>query len=88
MFGCTNLIKRVKKLLVHKKEIRRFIGLTTQKQLTLVPLKVYFNKRGLVKVEMALAKGRREFDKRKKIKDKINDRETERELKRFSRGSR
>ncbi|MBD3264220.1 MAG: SsrA-binding protein SmpB [Candidatus Omnitrophica bacterium] len=73
--------KRTRKLLVHKSEIKKLIGLTTQKSFTLIPLKVYFNERGVAKVELALAKGRRSFDKRKKIKDEIVKRETEKELK-------
>ncbi len=75
--------KRTRKLLVHKKEIRKLSGLTTQKGLTLIPLKVYFNERGLAKVEIALARGKHTFDKRKKLKEKIVQRETQRELKRF-----
>ncbi len=75
--------KRVRKLLVHKKEIKRLIGLTLQKGYTLIPLKVYFNQRGIAKVEIALAKGRHSYDKRKKLKDKIAKQETERTLKRF-----
>ncbi len=75
--------KRTRKLLVHKKEIRKLSGLTTQKGLTLIPLKVYFNERGSAKVEIALARGKHTFDKRKKLKEKIVQRETQRELKRF-----
>tara|TARA_B100000315_G_scaffold33272_1_gene27967 strand:+ start:66 stop:527 length:462 start_codon:yes stop_codon:yes gene_type:complete len=73
--------KRVRKLLIHKQEIRKLIGLTTQRGLTLIPLKVYFSDRGIVKVELALAKGKHSFDKRKKIKDDIVKRETQRALK-------
>lgn len=73
--------KRTRKLLVHKSEIKKLIGLTTQKSFTLIPLKVYFNERGVAKVELALAKGRRSFDKRRKIKEEIVKRETEKELK-------
>ncbi|HDN85999.1 MAG TPA: SsrA-binding protein SmpB [Candidatus Omnitrophica bacterium] len=75
--------KRIRKLLLHKKEIKRLQGLTTQKGLTLIPLKVYFNERGLAKVEMALAKGRKLFDKRKKIKEEIAKREAEHTLKKY-----
>ena len=74
--------KRTRKLLLHKKEIRKLLGLTTQKGLTLIPLKIYFNKRGLAKVQLALARGRRLFDKRKKIKEEIAKKEAEREIRR------
>lgn len=73
--------KRVRKLLLHKKEIKRLIGLTSQKGFTIIPLKIYFNDRGLAKIEISLAKGKLLYDKRRKIKEKIVDRETKRELK-------
>ncbi len=73
--------KRTRKLLFHKKEIKKLIGLTVQKGFTLVPLKVYFNDRGIAKVQIALAKGRAVYDKRRKIKEKIIKRETQRALK-------
>lgn len=79
--------KRVRKLLVHKKELKKLIGLTLQKGYTLIPLKVYFSQRGLAKVEMALTKGKHSYDKRKKIKEGITKREAERALKRFQRKS-
>jgi SsrA-binding protein len=75
--------KRIRKLLFHKKEIRRLLGLTTQRGLTLIPLKVYFNDRGLVKVELALAKGRKLYDKRKKIKEQIIQKDIQRTLRRY-----
>ena len=78
--------KRIRKLFLHKKEIRKLVGLTTQKGLTLIPLKVYFNERGLVKVEIALARGKHTFDKRKKLREEIIQKETQRALKRFHRG--
>ncbi|MDD3297013.1 MAG: SsrA-binding protein SmpB [Candidatus Omnitrophica bacterium] len=77
--------KRTRKLLIHRREVKKLIGMTSQKGFTLVPLKVYFNERGMVKVEMALAKGKHVFDKRKKIKDDIVKRESERAMKRFNR---
>ncbi|MFH1875873.1 MAG: SsrA-binding protein SmpB [Candidatus Omnitrophota bacterium] len=78
--------RRIRKLLLHKKEIQRIIGFTTQKGFTIIPLQVYFNERGIVKVEIALAKGRLLFDKRRKIKEEIADREADRELKRYHKG--
>ncbi|MCK9615845.1 MAG: SsrA-binding protein SmpB [Candidatus Omnitrophica bacterium] len=76
--------KRIRKLLLHKKEIKRLIGLTTQRGLTLIPLKIYFNDNNLVKIEISLAKGKLLHDKRRKIREEIADRETRRELKRFN----
>ncbi|MCP4681506.1 MAG: SsrA-binding protein SmpB [Desulfobacterales bacterium] len=60
---------RTRKLLLNRKEIKRLIGKTEEKGYTLVPTKVYFT-RGLAKVELALAKGKRKYDKRKAIKEK------------------
>ncbi|MFA5271562.1 MAG: SsrA-binding protein SmpB [Candidatus Omnitrophota bacterium] len=76
---------RTRRLLLHKKEIKRLIGLTAQKGYTLIPLKIYLNERGFVKLEIALAKGRLNFDKRGKIKEEISKRETQRALKAFYR---
>ncbi|MCK9574183.1 MAG: SsrA-binding protein SmpB [Candidatus Omnitrophica bacterium] len=76
--------KRIRKLLLHKREIKRLIGLTTQKGLTLIPLKIYFNDNNLVKIEISLAKGKLLHDKRRKIREDIADRETRRELKKFN----
>lgn len=61
--------RRVRKLLLHRKEIRRLIGKVVEKGLTLVPLALYF-KDGKVKVELALATGKRKYDKRAAIKEK------------------
>jgi len=58
---------RVKKLLMHKQEIRRLFGQTAERGFTLVPLRVYF-KRGKAKVELALAKGKLLYDKRQHLK--------------------
>lgn len=77
--------KRTRKLLIHKKEIRKLVGVTAQRGLTLIPIKVYFNQRGRVKVEIALARGKHTFDKRKKLKDDITNREVQRALKGFNR---
>lgn len=77
--------KRRRKLMLHKKEIKKLMGRTSQQGLTIVPLKVYFNKRGLVKVEIALAKGRHTYDKRRKLKEKTEKREAQRGLKDFNR---
>ncbi|MBP3815586.1 MAG: SsrA-binding protein SmpB [Firmicutes bacterium] len=58
---------RPRRLLVHKREIRKLIGATTQQGMTIVPLQMYINERGLAKVEIALAKGKKNYDKREAI---------------------
>ncbi len=75
--------RRVRKLLLKKREIKRLLGATTQKGLTLIPLKVFFNDRGWAKVEISLAKGRHVYDKKKKIKEEIEKREAERAMKKY-----
>lgn len=70
---------RSRKLLMHKVEIRSLIGKIKQKGLTLVPLRVY-TKKAKIKLEFALAKGKKEFDKREKIKKREFQREKERTL--------
>ena len=71
---------RVKKLLLHKSEIRKLRGKIAEKGYTLVPLKVYF-KNSLVKVEIGLARGKKLYDKRQDIARKDQRREAEREFK-------
>jgi len=61
--------KSQRKLLLHKNEIKRLIGLTSQKGFTLVATKL-FEKNGYIKIELALAKGKKDYDKRKKIIEK------------------
>jgi SsrA-binding protein len=70
---------RKRKLLLHKKEIRRLVGKLAEKGLTLIPLRVYF-KNGIAKVELALAKGKRAYDKREAIKRREALRELERDF--------
>jgi SsrA-binding protein len=62
--------KRPRKLLLHTKEIRKLSGAISKKGCTLVPLSLYFNERGIVKVELGLAKGKNQADKRQTIKDR------------------
>jgi SsrA-binding protein len=71
---------RDRKLLLHRSEIKRLIGKTEEKGLTLVPLKVYFV-RGRAKVELALARGKKQYDKRETIKRREAEIEIKRELK-------
>ena len=66
---------RRRKLLLHREEIRKLIGKTVEKGMTLVPLRLYF-KNGRVKVAVSLAKGKKEYDKRETIKRREADRET------------
>ena len=71
---------RPKKLLMHKSEIRKLIGKIAEKGYTLVPVEVYF-KGSIVKVDIALAKGKKQYDKRQDIAKKDQKREAEKELK-------
>ncbi len=73
---------RTRKLLLHKKEIKRLIGKVEQRGYTLIPLKLYFVA-GRVKVDLALAKGKKLFDKRETLKKKTMEREIERGRKGF-----
>jgi len=68
---------RQRKLLMHRREINRLRGIIAQKRATLVPLKLY-QKRGLAKIELAVARGKRVFEKR----DRIRERELDRDLRR------
>jgi SsrA-binding protein len=76
---------RRRKLLLHRGEIDRLVGKLNESGLTLVPLKVYF-KDGLAKVELAVARGKRQWDKRQAMAERDAKRETEREMKGRSRG--
>lgn len=69
---------RVRKLLLHKREIEKIFADVTQKKLALIPTRIYFNARGFVKVEVALAKGKKLYDKREDIKRRDIDRELNR----------
>jgi SsrA-binding protein len=71
---------RKRKLLLHRAEIDRLVGKTSESGVTLVPLKIYF-KDGLAKVELALARGKRQWDKRQALAERDARRETERALK-------
>jgi SsrA-binding protein len=70
---------RPRKLLLHRSQIRKLTDEVMQKRLTLVPLKVYF-KNGIAKVELALAKPKKMYDKREAIKKRESDRELRRRL--------
>ncbi|MEW6319680.1 MAG: SsrA-binding protein SmpB [Acidobacteriota bacterium] len=68
--------KRRRKLLLHKAEIRKLIGRTVEKGLTLVPTRMYFSETGKVKVTLALARGKQAHDKRETLKRREAERET------------
>ena len=72
---------RPRKLLLHKKEIEKVVGLATQKNLALIPTKLYFNNRGFVKVALALGRGKKLYDKREDIKKRDIERELKRSVK-------
>ena len=72
---------RVRKLLLHKAEIHKLLGKTQQKGLTLIPLRIYFSKRGYAKVELGLAKGKKLYDRRETIKTREAGREVQRAIK-------
>ena len=75
---------RTRKLLLRKKEIKKLIGRTVEKGLTLVPLQVYF-RNGYVKVEIALARGKKTYDKRRDMAEREMQRDVQRGLKERSR---
>ncbi|MDD5986383.1 MAG: SsrA-binding protein SmpB [Eubacteriales bacterium] len=69
---------RPRKLLLHKREIRKLIGYTTQKGLTLVPLNLYLNQDGRAKMELAVARGKKLYDKRHDIAKRDAERKMQR----------
>jgi SsrA-binding protein len=72
---------RPRKLLLHRKEISKLLGKTQQKGLTIVPLRIYFSPRGKAKIEIALAKGKKQYDRREATKQREAGREVERAMK-------
>ncbi len=72
--------RRKRKLLMHKKEIFRLKSKVEEKGLTLVPTEIYINEFGIVKITLALAKGKKEYQKKDYLLEKQNIREKEREL--------
>ena len=70
---------RVRKLLLHKKEITKLLGLTAQKGYTLIPLRMYL-KRGKVKLEIGVCRGKHLYDKRQDLKEKAVKRDVERRI--------
>ncbi len=76
---------RPRKLLMHRGEIMRLTGVLSRKRMTLVPLKLY-QKHGLAKVELAIAKGKREYEKRERLRERESEREVQRALRRDRKG--
>lgn len=72
---------RPRKLLLHKQEIRKLIGYTTQKGLTLVPLQMYINEDGRAKIEIAVARGKKNYDKRDDMAKKAAERKMDQAMK-------
>ncbi len=74
---------RKRKLLLHKKQILKIASRLQQKGLTLVPLRIYFNDRGFAKMELAIAAGKRKYDKREKLKQKQQKSDIDRSMKKY-----
>jgi len=70
--------KRPRRLLLKKREIRRLLGAVSKEGMTLVPLSVYFNDRGIAKLQLGLAKGKKAYDKRQTAKDRDWNRQKQR----------
>ncbi|MBS3818248.1 SsrA-binding protein SmpB [bacterium] len=75
--------RRERKLLLHRREIKRLTGKIKERGLTLIPLRAVITDRGLIKLEMALAKGKKVYQKREAIRERDREREMKRELKRW-----
>lgn len=75
--------RRERKLLLHRREIKRLIGKILEKGLTLVPTKVLINDKGKVKIEISLAKGKRAYQKKEIIKERDREREMRAEMKKW-----
>lgn len=76
---------RPRKLLLHRQEIKRLTGKIKEKGLTLVPTKIYLNEKGKIKVELALVRGKRAYEKKEAIKARDIEREVRAEIKRLRR---
>jgi SsrA-binding protein len=74
--------QRVRKLLAHRREIKRLHAAVREKGLTLVPLSLYFDPNGRVKVDLALVRGKHTYDKREAIKSRDEDRDARRSMRR------
>ncbi|MGE3063345.1 MAG: SsrA-binding protein SmpB [bacterium] len=75
------ITNRERKLLMHRNQIKRLLKKIEEKGLTLIPIEIYLNERNIVKLKLALCKGKKMFDKRETIKRRDFERDTERENK-------
>lgn len=73
--------RQTRKLLLHKKEINQLIGAISRRGLTIIPLKMYLNDRGFVKLELGIAKHKKAVDKKQELRERDIKRETAREVK-------
>ena len=82
-FGTYNnhLAKRDRKLLLNKRELKKFNRQVKEKSMTIVPVTLFINDKGLAKLEIALAKGKHFYDKRNTLKEKDHKREIDRQIK-------
>ena len=71
---------RVRKLLLHKREVRKLVGKLNEKGVALIPLKIYFIDNGKAKIELGLARGKKLYDKRASLKEKQSNRDVQRSL--------
>lgn len=76
---------RDRRLLLHRREITRLVTKTKERGYTIVPLRIYF-KRGFAKIELGLGKGKKTYDKRRKLREQDEKKRTQNALKRYSRG--
>lgn len=74
---------RARKLLLHRSQINKLMGAVTQRGMTVVPLALYFTKRGVAKLEIGLARGKQQHDKRATIKERDDERDRRREAKEY-----
>jgi SsrA-binding protein len=74
---------RKRKLLLHKRQIKKIYGKLQQKGLTLVPLRIYFNERGIAKIELAIARGKRQYDKRDKLKKRQQKSDIDKSMRKY-----
>jgi len=82
-FGTYNnhVPKRERKLLLTKREIKKLVRLTKETGFTIVPTKMFINEKGLAKLDIAVAKGKKEYDKRQSLREKDDKREIDRHFK-------
>jgi len=78
-----SITTRSRKLLLHRKELHKLIGEVSKKGMTILPLKLYFNSKGLIKVELGIGKHRQAHNKKQLLKERDIQRETRKELKNY-----